>query len=73
MVQHIMNCLSSKTNIYLVKGYNKQSNISLVCILPKIQKTDTLLLDSQNTLVVLHAEKLVSLFINHLWYGPTYN
>ena len=38
--------------------------------IPTIPKTDTLLLGSQNTLVVLHAEKLVSLGNNNFWYGP---
>ena len=62
--------LSSKTNIYLIKGWNKQSKNTRVGRLQTIQKTDTLLIGLQITLVMLHAEKLVILVTNHFWYGP---
>ena len=65
VVQQIQSYLSSKNNSCLVKGCNKQNKNGGVGRLPKIQKTDTLLLGSQNTLVVLHAEKLVSLGTNN--------
>ena len=51
-----------KNNSWLVKGRNKQNKNSGDGIIPKIQKTDTLLLGSQNTLVMIHAEMLVSSF-----------
>ena len=43
-----------KAKIFLVKVWNKQSKNSGVGRLPTIQKTDTLLLGSQNNLVMLH-------------------
>ena len=37
------------------------------------KKNDTLVLGSQNTLAVLHAEKLVSSGTDHFLYGPENN
>ena len=70
MVKQIQSYLSSNTKSCLVKGWNKQNKNSVVGILPTIQNNDTILLGSQNTLVVLHAENLVSLVTNHFWCGP---
>ena len=57
--------MSSKTKSCLVKAWNEQIINSEVGILPINQRTDTLLLGSQNTLVVIHAEKLVSSGTDH--------
>ena len=70
VVQQSQKYLSSKTKSYLVKGWSKQSKNSEVGRILKIYKTDTLLLGSHNTLVVIHDEKLVSLGSNYVWYGP---
>ena len=70
VVQQIQSYLYSKTKSCLVKGWNKQSKNGGVVRLPTIQNTENLLLGSQNTLVMLHAEKLVTLGTDHFWYGP---
>ena len=48
----------------------KANEIIGVGRLPTTPKTDTILIGSQNILVVLNAEKLVSLGTDHFWYGP---
>ena len=68
VVQQIQSYLSSKTKSCLVKGWNKQNENSGVGRLPTIQNTGTLLLGSQNTLVMLHTEKLVSSGTDYFWY-----
>ena len=65
--------LSSKSKSCLVKGWNKQNKNSGVGRLPTIKNTNTLLLGSQNILVVLQAENLVILGTDHFWYGPANN
>ena len=72
VVRQIQSYLSTKTNTYLVRGWKKQSKNSEVVRIRTIQTTDTLPLGSQNTLVVLHSEKLASLGTYHVWYGPAY-
>ena len=69
VVQQIQNYVSSKTKSFLVKVRNNQNKNSGFGRLTTTQKTYTLLLDSQNILVVSHAEKLVSLGTNRFWYG----
>ena len=59
-----------KIIFYLGKVWNKQTKNSGVGRLPTTQKTGIILIGSQNTLLVLHAEKLVSLVTDHFWYGP---
>ena len=65
--------VSSKNKSYSVKGWNNQSKNSGVGRLLTIQKTDTLLIGSQNTLIVLHSERLGSLGTDHVWYEPADN
>ena len=60
VVQQSQSYLSTKTNNYLDKGWNNKNKNNGVGRLPTIPNTDTLLLGSQNTLVVLHTGKLVS-------------
>ena len=68
VVQHIKGYLSTKTKSYLGKGWNKQNTNSGVGILPKIPRTETTLNSSHNTLVLLHAEKLVRSGTDNLRY-----
>ena len=68
--QHSQSYTSSKTNTFLVKVQNKQNKNGAVGRLPEFQKTDNLLVGSQITLVVLHAEKLVSSGTDHFRYRP---
>ena len=51
------------------KASKKQNKNDGVGKLPTIQKTYTLLTGLQNTLVVIHAENIVSLGTGHFWYG----
>ena len=73
VVQQSQIYLSSKTKSCLVKGWNEKNKNNGIGRLPTIQNTDTLLLGSQNTLAVLHSEKLVSSGTNDFWYGPEKN
>ena len=52
---------------YVKDGTSNNKNCG-VGKLPTIPKTDNPILCSQNTLVVLRTEKLVSLDTNHFWY-----
>ena len=70
VVQQSQRYLSSNTKSCLVKGWKNQNKNIGVGTLPTIPKTETILLGSLKNLVVLHAEKLVSLVTNCFWYVP---
>ena len=46
---------------------NENSGVGIITTTPN---TDTILLGSQNTLVMINAEKLVILVTDQFWYGP---
>ena len=58
-----------KPRLTYIKGRRIKNKNSGVGGLPAITNTDTLLLGSHNTLVVLNDYMLVSLVTNHFWYG----
>ena len=60
MVQQSQGYLYTKTKSNLGKGWKNQNKNIRVSRLPTMPKTDTNLICSHITLVVLHTEKLVS-------------